>query len=117
MVVCMSREICVRMYNEIVAIRPGWHDDDPMKGRIKVIMTGSASDREELQNHVYSKSVKKSLENRFKEPNDTLQVVIVRDMWLTGFDAPPCHTMYVDKPMRNHNLMQAIARVNRVFKN
>lgn len=117
MVVCMSREICVRMYNEIVALRPSWHNDDPLKGRIKVIMTGSASDREELQNHVHSKNIKKSLENRFKDPNDELKMVIVRDMWLTGFDAPACHTMYVDKPMRNHNLMQAIARVNRVFKN
>ncbi|WP_167616976.1 type I restriction endonuclease subunit R [Maribellus sediminis] len=117
MVVCMSREICVRIYNEIVALRPGWHDDDPMKGRIKVIMTGSASDREELQSHVYSKTIKKSLENRFKDPNDELKMVIVRDMWLTGFDAPACHTMYVDKPMRDHNLMQSIARVNRVFKN
>lgn len=117
MVVCMSREICVRMYNEIKALRSDWHNEDPLKGRIKVIMTGAASDREELQNHVYTSTIKKSLENRFKDPKDELQMVIVRDMWLTGFDAPACHTMYVDKPMRNHNLMQAIARVNRVFKN
>lgn len=117
MIVCMSREICVRMYNKIVELSPQWHNDDPMKGMIKVIMTGSASDKEFLQKHVYSQKVKKDLEGRFKDENDELQIVIVRDMWLTGFDAPPCHTMYVDKPMKGHNLMQAIARVNRVFKN
>ncbi|WP_320168132.1 type I restriction endonuclease subunit R [Mangrovibacterium marinum] len=117
MVVCMSREICARMYNKLKEIRPEWHDEDPAKGQIKVIMTGSASDKAILQPHVYTKKVKKALEGRFKDPNDELKIVIVRDMWLTGFDAPVCHTMYVDKPMKDHNLMQAIARVNRVFKN
>jgi len=117
MIVCMSRDICVRMYNKIIELAPHWHNDDPMKGKIKVIMTGSASDKEMLQKHVYSKKVKKDLEGRFKDEKDNLKIVIVRDMWLTGFDAPPCHTMYVDKPMKGHNLMQAIARVNRVFKN
>ncbi|RZT93578.1 type I restriction enzyme R subunit [Ancylomarina subtilis] len=117
MIVCMSRDICVQMYNHITAIKPEWHNDDPSKGNIKVIMTGSASDKESIQDHVHTKKVKKDLENRFKDENDDLQIVIVRDMWLTGFDAPPCHTMYVDKPMKGHNLMQAIARVNRVFKN
>ena len=116
MIVCMSREICVHLYNAITALRPGWHDPDPEKGAIKIIMTGSASDRELLRPHVYSQQVKKRIEKRFKDADDPLQLVIVRDMWLTGFDAPCCHTMYVDKPMRGHNLMQAIARVNRVFK-
>lgn len=116
MIVCMSREICVHLYNAITALRPAWHDPDPEKGAIKIIMTGSASDRELLRPHVYSQQVKKRLEKRFKDADDPLQLVIVRDMWLTGFDAPCCHTMYVDKPMRGHNLMQAIARVNRVFK-
>lgn len=116
MIVCMSREICVRLYNAIVALKEDWHSEDPTKGQIKIIMTGSASDTELLRPHIYSKSVKKNLENRFKDPDDSLKIVIVRDMWLTGFDAPPCHTMYIDKPMRGHNLMQAIARVNRVFK-
>jgi len=116
MVVAMSREICVHLYNEIIRLRPDWHDDDPEKGAIKVVMTGSASDKAHLRPHVYSKQVRKRLEHRFKDPSDPLQVVIVRDMWLTGFDAPCVHTMYVDKPMKGHNLMQAIARVNRVFK-
>lgn len=116
MIVCMSREICVHLYNAITALRPGWHAPDPEKGAIKVIMTGSAADRELLRPHVYSQQVKKRLEKRFKDPDDPLQMVIVRDMWLTGFDVPCLHTMYVDKPMRGHNLMQAIARVNRVFK-
>jgi type I restriction enzyme R subunit len=116
MIVCMSREICVHLYNEIVAIKPEWHSEDPTKGLLKIVMTGSAADREILQPHIYTKAVKKNLENRFKDPNDSMNMVIVRDMWLTGFDAPPCHTMYVDKPMKGHNLMQAIARVNRVFK-
>lgn len=116
MIVAMSREICVQLYDQIVAIRPEWHDTDPEKGAIKIIMTGSASDKAHLQPHLYSKEVKKRLEKRFKDPNDPLQLVIVRDMWLTGFDAPACHTMYIDKPMKGHNLMQAIARVNRVFK-
>lgn len=116
MIVCMSREICVDMYNAIVAIKPEWHDTDPVKGAIKIVMTGSASDKAKLQPHVYNKETKKLFEKRFKDVNDPLQLVIVRDMWLTGFDAPVCHTMYIDKPMKGHNLMQAIARVNRVFK-
>jgi type I restriction enzyme R subunit len=116
MVVAMSREICVHLYNEIVALRPEWHDEDPEKGAIKVIMTGSASDKALLRPHIYSGQLKKRLEKRFKDPFDPLKLVIVRDMWLTGFDAPCVHTLYVDKPMKGHNLMQAIARVNRVFK-
>jgi len=116
MIVCMSREICVDMYDAIVAIKPEWHDDDPAKGLIKIVMTGSASDKEKLQPHIHNKETKKLFEKRFKDVNDPLQLVIVRDMWLTGFDAPNCHTMYIDKPMKGHNLMQAIARVNRVFK-
>ncbi len=116
MIVCMSREICANMYNALTELRPEWHDTDPEQGVIKVVMTGSASDRELLRPHIYSKAVKKRLQKRFRDENDPFKLVIVRDMWLTGFDAPPCHTMYVDKPMRGHNLMQAIARVNRVFK-
>lgn len=116
MIVCMSREICVDMYDAIVAIKPEWHDADPTKGAIKIVMTGSASDKSKLQPHIYNKDTKKLFEKRFKDVNDPLQLVIVRDMWLTGFDAPNCHTMYIDKPMKGHNLMQAIARVNRVFK-
>lgn len=117
MIVCMSREICVQMYNAIIAQRQDWHDTDPEKGQIKIVMTGSAADTELLRPHIYSKPVKKRLEKRFKDPNDPLRLVIVRDMWLTGFDAPACHTMYIAKPMKGHNLMQAIARVNRVFRN
>ena len=116
MVVAMSRDICVHLYNEIVKLRPQWHDADPEKGVIKIVMTGSASDKALLRPHIYSAQVKKRLEKRFKDPADPLQLVIVRDMWLTGFDAPCVHTMYVDKPMKGHNLMQAIARVNRVFR-
>ncbi|MGC6408905.1 type I restriction endonuclease subunit R [Bisgaard Taxon 45] len=116
MIVAMSREICVHLYNEIVALKSEWHSEDPAKGAIKIVMTGSAADKALLQPHIYSKQVKQDLEKRFKNPDDPLKLVIVRDMWLTGFDAPCCHTMYVDKPMRGHNLMQAIARVNRVFK-
>jgi type I restriction enzyme R subunit len=116
MVVAMSREICVHLYDAIVALRPSWHDPDPEKGAIKVIMTGSASDKALLKPHIYSKDVKKRLERRYKDPADAFKLVIVRDMWLTGFDAPCMHTMYMDKPMKGHNLMQAIARVNRVFK-
>ncbi|MCX2525333.1 type I restriction endonuclease subunit R [Larsenimonas rhizosphaerae] len=116
MIVAMSRSICAQLYNEIVKLRPDWHDDDPEKGAIKVIMTGSAADSPLLTPHIYNKKTKKRLEKRFKNPTDPLKLVIVRDMWLTGFDAPCCHTMYVDKPMKGHNLMQAIARVNRVFK-
>lgn len=117
MIVAMSRDICAQLYNEIVALRPQWHDEDPEKGAIKVVMTGSAADKKLLQPHIHNKQTKKRLEKRFKDINDPLKLVIVRDMWLTGFDAPVCHTMYVDKPMKGHNLMQAIARVNRVFKN
>ncbi len=116
MVVAMSREICVHLYNEIIKLRPDWHDADPEKGAIKIVMTGSASDKALLRPHIYSAQVKKRLEKRYKDPADTLRIVIVRDMWLTGFDAPCVHTMYIDKPMKGHNLMQAIARVNRVFK-
>lgn len=116
MIVCMSREICVQLYDEIKALRPNWHDADPEKGAIKIVMTGSAADKAHIQDHVYSHLTKKRLEKRFKDAGDELKLVVVRDMWLTGFDAPCCHTMYVDKPMRGHNLMQAIARVNRVFK-
>ena len=117
MVVCMSRDICAQLYNAIVGLRPDWHSNDPEQGAIKIVMTGSAADKVLLQPHLYSKQVKKRLEARFKDMNDPLKLVIVRDMWLTGFDAPCCHTMYIDKPMKGHNLMQAIARVNRVFKN
>ncbi|WP_279379311.1 HsdR family type I site-specific deoxyribonuclease [Methanosarcina mazei] len=117
MIVAMSREICVHLYDAIVELRPDWHDTDPSKGTIKIVMTGSASDRELLQPHIYNKQTRKRLEKRFKDNNDPLKLVIVRDMWLTGFDVPCCHTMYIDKPMKGHNLMQAIARVNRVFKN
>ena len=117
MIVGMSRDICAQLYTAIVSLRPHWHDDDPEKGAIKVVMTGSAADKELLQPHLTSRQVKKRLESRFKDASDPLKLVIVRDMWLTGFDAPCCHTMYVDKPMKGHNLMQAIARVNRVFKN
>ena len=116
MVVAMSREICVHLYDEIVRLRPDWHDDDPEKGAIKIVMTGSASDKALLRPHIHNAQVKKRLEKRFKDPADPLRLVIVRDMWLTGFDAPCVHTLYVDKPMKGHNLMQAIARVNRVFR-
>ena len=116
MVVTMSREICVHLYNEIVKLRPDWHNTDPEQGAIKIVMTGSASDKALLQPHIYNGQTKKRLEKRFKDPADPLRLVIVRDMWLTGFDAPCVHTLYVDKPMKGHNLMQAIARVNRVFK-
>ncbi|WP_444895722.1 type I restriction endonuclease subunit R [Microbulbifer sp. SSSA005] len=116
MIVAMSREICVDLYDAIVAIKPDWHHPDTDKGAIKIVMTGSASDKAKLQPHIYNKETKKAFEKRFKDVNDPLKLVIVRDMWLTGFDAPICHTMYIDKPMKGHNLMQAIARVNRVFK-
>ncbi len=116
MIVAMSREICVRLYNQIVAFRPEWHSDEHLSGEIKVIMTASASDKAELQPHHTNRTQKKDLEKRFKDPLDPLKIVIVRDMWLTGFDAPCLATMYVDKPMQGANLAQAIARVNRVFK-
>ncbi len=116
MVVCMSRRICVDLYNTIVALRPAWHSDDDTTGEIKVVMTGSASDCQEWQPHIRSKQRRDRLAQRFKNPDDPLRLVLVRDMWLTGFDAPCMHTMYVDKPMKGHGLMQAIARVNRVFR-
>ena len=116
MVVAMSRDICVHLYNQIIKLRPDWQNADPEKGAVKIVMTGSASDKALLRPHIYSAQVKKRLEKRFKDPDDPLRLVIVRDMWLTGFDAPCVHTLYVDKPMKGHNLMQAIARVNRVFK-
>ncbi len=116
MIVAMSREICVHLYDEIIKLRPDWHSADPELGAVKIVMTGSASDKALLRPHIYSAHTKKRLEKRFKEPTDPLRLVIVRDMWLTGFDAPCVHTLYVDKPMKGHNLMQAIARVNRVFK-
>ncbi|KLE15982.1 type I restriction endonuclease subunit R [Clostridium sp. C8] len=116
MVVCMSRKICVDLYDEIINIRPDWHSDDVDKGKIKVVMTGSAADNERLQAHIGGKQRRDTLANRMKDNNDELKIVLVRDMWLTGFDVPSMHTMYIDKPMQGHNLMQAIARVNRVFK-
>lgn len=116
MIVCMSRRICVEVYNRIVAARPDWHGDTDDTGAVKVVMTGSASDPSEMQPHIRSKTKQEAIRNRYKDPVDPLKLVIVRDMWLTGFDAPCMHTLYVDKPMKGHGLMQAIARVNRVFK-
>jgi len=116
MIVCMSRRICVDLYDAIIKLRPHWHSEDDTKGVIKIVMTGSASDPLEWQQHIRNKARRESLADKFKDPNEPFKVVIVRDMWLTGFDAPCLHTMYVDKPMRGHGLMQAIARVNRVFR-
>ena len=116
MIVAMSRRIAVDLYNRIVALRPEWHDDDPERGKIKVVMTGSATDPEAYQGHLYPKDVRAKLKLRAKDPDDPLAIVIVRDMWLTGFDSPALHTMYVDKPMQGAGLMQAIARVNRTFR-
>lgn len=116
MIVCMSRRICVALYDKIVALRPEWHSDDDGKGLVKVVMTGSASDPVEWQRHIGGAARREMIAKRAKKPDDPLKLVIVRDMWLTGFDAPSMHTMYVDKPMRGHGLMQAIARVNRVFR-
>jgi len=116
MFVAMSRRIAVELYDEIIKLRPDWHSDDKKKGSVKVIMTSSSSDPESWQLHNTTKQDRKEIGDRFKDPDSDLKIVIVRDMWLTGFDAPCLHTMYVDKPMRGHNLMQAIARVNRVFK-
>jgi type I restriction enzyme R subunit len=116
MIVTMSRDICVRLYDKLVELRPEWHSDDHMQGAIKIVMTASASDKAYLQPHHTNKAQKKDLEKRFKNPEDPLKIVIVRDMWLTGFDAPCLATMYIDKPMQGANLAQAIARVNRVFK-
>jgi type I restriction enzyme R subunit len=115
MFVCMSRRICVELHDEIIKLRPNWYDLEDDKGVIKVIMTGSASDPLNWQDHIRNKTKRKAIGDRLKDPKDPLKIVIVRDMWLTGFDAPCLHTLYVDKPMNGHNLMQAIARVNRVF--
>lgn len=116
MVVCMSRRICVALYEEIIKLRPDWHSDDDATGAIKIVMTGSASDPQEWQQHIGGKARRDQLARRARDAADPLRLVLVRDMWLTGFDAPCMHTMYVDKPMRGHGLMQAIARVNRVFR-
>jgi type I restriction enzyme, R subunit len=116
MVVCMSRRICIALYREIVALRPEWHSDDDNAGVVKIVMTGSASDPEDWQPYIGNKARRDLLAKRAKDPDDPLKLVLLRDMWLTGFDAPSMHTMYIDKPMRGHGLMQAIARVNRVFR-
>ncbi|HWE41041.1 MAG TPA: type I restriction enzyme endonuclease domain-containing protein, partial [Gemmatimonadaceae bacterium] len=116
MIVTMSRRIAVELYRALIALRPEWHGDDDEQGALKVVMTGSAADPLEWQPHIRNKKRREELASRFRDANDSFQIVIVRDMWLTGFDAPSLHTMYVDKPMRGHGLMQAIARVNRVFK-
>ena len=116
MVVCMSRRICVTLYRELVRLRPDWHHEDDDKGNLKVVMTGAASDPPDWQPLIRNKTRREALAKRFRNVDDPLRMVLVRDMWLTGFDAPILHTMYVDKPMRGHGLMQAIARVNRVFK-
>ena len=116
MLVCMSRRICIDLYRELIRLRPNWHQEDDDKGRIKVVMTGGASDSPDWQPHIRNKPRREALANRFRDTGDPFQIVLVRDMWLTGFDAPSLHTMYVDKPMRGHGLMQAIARVNRVFR-
>ena len=116
MVVCMSRRICVALYRELVRLRPDWHHQDDDQGNLKVVMTGAASDPPDWQPLIRNKSRREALANRFRDAADPLRMVLVRDMWLTGFDAPSLHSMYVDKPMRGHGLMQAIARVNRVFK-
>jgi len=115
LIVCMSRRICVDMYNAIIKLRPNWHSDDDSKGQIKIVMSGSASDELAWQPHIRTKKAREAMAKRYKDAKDELKLVIVRDMWLTGFDCPSMHTMYVDKPMGGHNLMQAIARVNRVF--
>lgn len=116
MIVCMSRRICVDLYKAMIKIRPDWHHNDDDKGVIKVVMTGSAADDQQMQPHIRNKKRRQELAKRFKKPTDAMKLVIVRDMWLTGFDAPCLHTLYIDKPMRGHGLMQAIARVNRVFR-
>lgn len=119
MIVCMSRRICVDLYKELIRLRPAWHADEDDKGLLKVIMTGSATDELEWQQHIRNKPRREALAKRFqktKQDDDPMKIAIVRDMWLTGFDVPPLHTMYIDKPMQGHTLMQAIARVNRVFK-
>lgn len=115
LIVCMSRRICVALHKEIIKLRPQWYSPEDDKGAIKIVMTGSASDPLDWQEHIRNKDRRKAIGNRLKDPNDTLKLIIVRDMFLTGFDAPCLHTMYIDKPMNGHTLMQAIARVNRVF--
>lgn len=115
MIVCMSRRICAELYKQIVKLRPEWHSDNDSEGEIKVVITGNASDNADLQPHIRTKKGRDAIANRLRNHKDPLKLVIVRDMWLTGFDAPCLHTMYIDKPMKGHNLMQAIARVNRVF--
>ncbi len=117
MIVCMSRKICVELYNEITSLHPDWHSEDNKKGKIKVIMSGSAADPQVMQAHIRNKEGREEIAKRVKNPQDELELVIVRDMWLTGFDAPCIDTMYIDKPMKGHNLIQAISRVNRVFRN
>ncbi len=116
MIVCMTRQIAVNLYTEIVKLRPEWHDQDLTKGFLKIVMTSSTDDPEDFQPHHTTKDERKALALRLKDPNDSLQLVIVQSMWLTGFDAPSLHTMYIDKKMEGANLMQAIARVNRVYK-
>lgn len=116
MIVAMSRRVAVDLYNEIIKLKPDWHSDDLTKGAIKVVMTASSDDGPVMQKHHTTKSQRQGLSDRMKDPDDDMKMVIVRDMWLTGFDVPCLHTMYIDKPMRGHTLMQAIARVNRVFK-
>ncbi|MHA2393800.1 MAG: type I restriction enzyme subunit R domain-containing protein [Promethearchaeota archaeon] len=116
LVVCMSREVCVDLYNQIIKIRPNWHSDENTNGEIKVVMSGSASDVQKMQPHIRPKHRRELIKKRLVDPEDPLRIVLVRDMWLTGFDAPCLHSMYIDKPMQGHNLMQAIARVNRVYK-
>src|SRR5690625_6740620 len=115
MIVAMSRRIAVQLYQEVIRLRPGWHSDDLTKGTIKVVMTASSADGPEMAKHHTTKQERRILADRMKDPGNELKLVIVRDMWLTGFDAPSMHTRYIDKPMKGHNLMQAIARVNRVF--
>lgn len=116
MIVCMSRRICAELYNAIIQLRPDWHNTDDNKGFIKLVITGSAADKPELQPYIRNNGRRKALAKRFKDPADEMKLAIVQEMWLTGFDAPCLHTMYIDKPMQGHGLMQAIARVNRVFK-
>ena len=116
MIVCMSRRICIELYRELARLRPNWDRDDDDGGSLKVVMTGAASDPPDWQPHIRNKPRREALAKRFRDSDDPLRIVLVRDMWLTGFDAPSLHTMYVDKPMRGHGLMQAIARVNRVFR-
>ncbi|MDF5089096.1 DEAD/DEAH box helicase, partial [Vibrio parahaemolyticus] len=116
MMVCISREACVQVYDKIAELKPDWANDDPEKGCMKVIMTGTSDDPAKYQKHIHKKPIQKKIAKRVKDPEDELKLVIVCDMWLTGFDAPCLNTMYIDKPLKGHNLMQAIARVNRVFR-